>query len=171
MDQKQYEVMTQIMKESRNFANRMFILMSKYGLFDQKYQLSLEVGNHTHNPGTGWESSIELAKDIRDFYKEPGDDTRGYYWTRMLHVRKEKEGWEIYSDPQFKIGTIQEDDALPQDTDLCGAESGVYPAGETAEQNAPSGNDSLWFHDDDGDPPMVCRGDLNDSMAESDPGC
>lgn len=42
--------------------------------------------------------------------------------------------------------------------------------GETAESAAESGNGSMWFSADDDDPPMVCRGDLNDGMAESDTG-
>ena len=167
MDQKQYEVMTKIMEMSREFADKMFILMSIAGLFDQKYQLKVEIGNHTHNPDAHWMESAELDRKFTDFYQNEGDDASEYYATRMLQVKRTRKGWVIYGDPKGKSGFIPENDGIPDGYDLNGAESGVYPAGETAEQNAPSGNDSLWFHDDDGDPPMVCRGDLNGSMAES----
>lgn len=165
MDQKQYEVMSLIMAKGRKFLDEIYKLMSETGLLDGKFDVQFQIKNYEAiDIGCDYLLSIELEKS-HDF-----DEDRTEYWKRLEQWNKDGKGWVFCNDPLGKNGSVPEDDGIPQDTDLCGAESGTYPAGETPEQNAPSGNGSLWFHDDDGDPPMVCGGDLNDSMAESDPG-
>jgi len=165
MDQKQYEVMSLIMAKGRKFLDEIYKLMSDSGLLDEKYEVHFEISN-TEKVGIGCDYLKEIEL-IRNYHFEDGSSRMN---NSLSHWDKDGKGWVFWNDPLGKNGPVPDDDGIPQDTDLCGAESGTYPAGETPEQNAPSGNGSLWFHDDDGDPPMVCRGDLNGSMAESDPG-
>ena len=90
----------------------------------------------------------------------------------MSQWHKDEEGWVIMSDPCRKIGTVPEDKDLSDlpFTDIGGEETGCTETGEIATDAGRSGNGSLWFRYDDGDIPMVCRGDLN-GMAESESGC
>ena len=166
MDQKQYEVMSLIMAKGRRFLDEIYKLMSDNGLLDENYEARFMIDNCKKiDLGCEYLSCVEVIKNFRHSESKERWSSRTEQWN------KDGKGWKYQHDPLGKTGSIPEDDGIPQDADLCGAESGTYPTGEASEQNAPSGNGSLWFHDDDGDPPMVCRGDLNDSMAESDPGC
>lgn len=165
MDQKQYEVMSLIMAKGRKFLDEIYKLMSDNGLLDGNYEARFMIDNCKKvDIGCEYLSYVEVIKNIHHSESEERWSSRTEQWN------KDGKGWVFWNDPLGKNGPVPENDGIPQDTDLCGTESGGYPAGEAPEQNAPSGNGSLWFHDDDGDPPMVCGGDLNDSMAESDPG-
>ena len=165
MDQKQYEVMSLIMAKGRKFLDEIYKMMSETGLLDQKYEVELEIKNYESiDIGCKYLLSVEVMK-ARQF-----DETDDAYSKRLEQWNKDGKGWEFWNDPLGKSGPVPEDDGIPQGFDLNGAESGVYPAGEASESNAPLNNGVMWFHDDGGDPPMVCRGDLN-GMAESESGC
>lgn len=168
MDKKQYEVMSLIMAKGRKFLDEIYGLMKENGLLDQKYTARFGIGNYEKVEGLGdWLRTAELVLscDFSDY-----DERRA---SEMEQWNEDEKGWRILNDPICKSGF------LPKDTDLSDLPSGVfgisepesnYPAaGETATDAGRSGNGSLWFRDDGGDIPMVCRGDLN-GMAESDPG-
>ena len=164
MDKKQYDAMSMIMAKGRKFLDEIYKLMSESGLIDGKFDVEFQIKNYESiDIGCDYLLSIELEKSL--LFDE--DDTE--YWKRLEQWNKDGKGWEFWNDPLGKSGPVPEDDGVPQGFDLNGAESGVYPAGEASESNAPLNNGVMWFHDDDGDPPMVCRGDLN-GMAESDTG-
>lgn len=169
MDKKQYEVMSLIMAKGRRFLDEIYGLMKENGLLDQKYTTRFGIGNYEKVDGLcDWIRSAELvlSSDFSDYEERRASE--------MEQWNDDEKGWRIINDPICKSGP------LPKDIDLSDLPSGVFgisepesngPAtGETAEAVAEPGNGSMWFSADDNDPPMVCRGDLNGSMAESDPG-
>lgn len=157
MDQKQYEVMSLIMAKGRKFLDEIYKIMSDNGLLDEKYCVDFEIVNRECQPiDCDYLSAIELKVSFDH------DDSAMTWNRRMEQWNKDGKGWTIINDPIREMLTVPEDDDSETGSDGNGEESGVHPEGETAEQNAPSWNDSLWFHDDDGGPPMVCGGNLND---------
>ena len=161
MDQKQYEVMSLIMAKGRKFLDEIYKIMSDNGLLDEKYEVRFEVSN-TEKIGIGCDylKEVEIMKNYRF------EDGLTRAKNRLSHWDKDGKGWVVWNDPCGESGTVPEDDGIPQDTDLCGTESGVCETGEAPEQNAPYCNGYLWLHNDDYDPPMVCGGNLNDSVAD-----
>ena len=168
MDKKQYEVMSMIMEKGRKFLDEIFHMMQDHGLTDNGFELHMCI-DETHdikdNLGCDYLLSVELSKDCRYVSREE------YRTSKMDQWNKDGKGWVIMHDPCRESGTVPEDKDLSDlpFTDIGGEETDDPAAGETAEENVGFGNCSLWFHDDGGDPPMVCRGDLN-GMAESNPG-
>ena len=162
MDKKQYEVMNLIMTKGRKFLDEIYQLMSDNGLLDEKYCIDLEIVNRElQQIDCDYLSSIELRKSFDH------DDSSATWNRRMEQWNKDGKGWTIINDPIREMLTVPEDDDSETGSDGSGEESGIPSERKPEGQNAPSDNGSMWFHDDDGDPPMVCRGDLNDSMAES----
>ena len=165
MDQKQYEVMSLIMAKGRKFLDEIYKIMFDNGLLDEKYCIDLEIVNRECQPiDCDYLSAIELRVSFDH------DDSATTWNRRMEQWNKDGKGWTIINDPIREMLTVPEYDDSETGSDGNGEESGVIPEGKTEEPAAASGNDSLWFHDDGGDPPMVRRGDLNGSVAESDPG-
>ena len=170
MDKKQYEAMSLIMAKGRKFLDEVYGLMKENGLFEQKYTARFCISDcsDVESINGEWLITAELCKAVglSDF-----DERRA---TEMTQWNENEEGWRIMNDPICKSGPLQ------KDIDLSDLPSGVFgisepesngPAtGETAEAVAESCNGSMWFSADDNDPPMVCRGDLNDDLAESDTG-
>ena len=159
MDNKQYEVMSLIMAKGRKFLDEIYKIMSDNGLLDEKYCVEFEIVNREDRDfdfKCDYLSTIEMRVDYAH------DDTKATWERRMEQWSRDGKGWVIMNDPICESGAIPDDDGIPKGSYISGAESGVYPATEASEQNAPSGNGSMWFHDDDGDPPMVCGGNLND---------
>lgn len=165
MDQKQYEVMSLIMANGRKFLDEIYKLMSDNGLLDENYEARFMIDNCKKiDLGCEYLSCVEVIKNVRHSESEERWSLRTEQWN------KDGKGWVFCNDPLGKSGHVPENDGMPQRSVISATQDIIYTAGEAPEQDAPSGNGSLWFHDDDGDPPMVCGGDLNDSMAESNPG-
>ena len=166
MDQKQYEVMSMIMEKGRKFLDEIYKLMSDNGLLDENYEARFMIDNCKKiDLGCEYLSCVEVIKNFHHSESEERWSSRTEHWN------KDGKGWVIMHDPLGKTGSVPEDDCLSglPFTDIGGKETDDPATGETAEADVESGNGSLWFHDDGGDPPMVCRGDLN-GMAESDSG-
>ena len=166
MDKQQYENMQKVMAISRIFCDRMRKFMDDCGLLEQGFQFEIDIHNALYGDGEDgfFHASVELCKSISKV------DIDEYHATRFDQWKYEKRGWMVQNDPLAKATT------LPDDTDVSDLPFGIYDkgtqdrTGETATDAFGSGDIVLWFRDDDGDPPMVCRGDLNDDLAESDPG-
>lgn len=167
MDKKQYEVMNMIMTKGRKFLDEIYQLMSNNGLLDEKYCVDFEIVNREDREfdfKCDYLSTIEMRVDYVH------DDTKTTWERRMEQWSRDGKGWVIMNDPICESGIVPEDYDSETGSDGSGEESGIHSEGNPEGQNAPSDNGSMWFHDDDGDPPMVCRGDLNDGVVESDPG-
>jgi len=166
MDKQQYENMQKVMAISRIFCDRMRKFMDECGLLEQGFQFEIDIHNALYGDGEDglFHASVELCKSISKV------DIDEYHATRFDQWKYEKRGWMVHDDPLAKAAT------LPEDTDVSDLPFGIYDkgtqdrTGETATDACGSGDIVLWFRDDGGDPPMVCRGDLNDDLAESDPG-
>ena len=161
MDKKQYEVMSLIMAKGRKFLDEIFGLMKENGLLDKKYTAHFCIGNYETVDGIGdliKSAELVLSCDHSDY-----DERRA---SEMEQWNEDEKGWRIVNDPICKSGF------LPKDIDLSDLPSGIfrsngqesnYPAtGETAKDAGRSGNGSMWFRDDGGDPPMVCGSDLKE---------
>ena len=160
MDKKQYEVMSVIMAKGRKFLDEIYGLMKENGLLDQKYNARFSIGNYEKVEGLccDWLRSAELvlACDFSDYEERRASE--------MEQWNEDEKGWRILNDPICKSGflpKIIELSDLPF-TDIGGEEEVEPEDGETATDAGRSGNGSLWFRDDDGDIPMVCRGDLKE---------
>lgn len=166
MDKQQYENMQKIMTISRKFCDRMRKFMDECGLLEQGFQFEIDIHNAKYgNDDDGiFLASVELEKCISKV------DIDEYHATKFDQWKYEKKGWMVHDDPLAKATTV------PEDTDVSDIPFGIYDkgtqdrTGEAATDACGSGDIVLWFRDDDGDPPMVCRGDLNDDLAESDTG-
>ncbi len=168
MDKLQYDTMSMIMEKGRKFLDEIFHMMQDHGLTEQGYEVELridETGGIKDSLKCNYLLSVDINKDIRSVSRDE------YHRTAMGQWNKDGKGWVIMHDPRREIGTVPEDKDLSDlpFTDIGGQETDDPATGETAKDAGRSGNGSLWFRDDDGDIPMVCRGDLN-GMAESDPG-
>lgn len=164
MDKKQYEVMNLIMAKGRKFLDEIYKLMSDNGLLDENYEARFMIDNCKKiDLGCEYLSCVEVIKSFHHSESKERWSSRTEQWN------KDGKGWKYQHDPLGETGSVPEDD------DLSGnpfekPESNDPSTGETAEADAESGNCSMWFSADDNDPPMVCRGDLNDDLAESNPG-
>lgn len=166
MDKQQYENMQKVMAISRIFCDRMRKFMDDCGLLEQGFQFEIDIHNAKYGDDDdgNFLASVELSKSITKV------DIDEYHATKFNQWKYEKRGWMVHDDPLAKAAT------LPDDTDVSDLPFGIYDkgtqdrTGETATDAFGSGDIVLWFRDDGGDPPMVCRGDLNDDLAESDPG-
>lgn len=161
MDKQQYEVMSLIMAKGRKFLDEVFHMMQDHGLTDKGIELHMCI-DETHdikdNLGCDYLLSVELSRDCRYVSREE------YGTSKMAQWNKDGKGWVIMDDPCRKIGTVPKDKDLSDlpFTDIGGEETDDPATGETAEADVESGNGSLWFHDDDGDIPMVCGSDLKE---------
>ena len=161
MDKQQYDAMSMIMEKGRKFLDEIFHMMQDHGLTDNGFELHMGI-DETHDIkdtlGCDHLLSVELSKDCRYVSREE------YNTSKMCQWNKDEKGWVITDDPFRQIGTVPEDKDLSDlpFTDIGGEETDDPATGETAEADVESGNGSLWFRDDDGDPPMVCRGDLKE---------
>ena len=164
MDKKQYEVMSLIMAKGRRFLDEIYKLMSDNGLLDENYEARFMIDNCKKvDIGCEYLSCVEVIKNVHHSESEERWSSRTEQWN------KDGKGWKYQHDPLGKTGYVPEDDDLSGDP-FGKPESNDPATGETAEADVESGNCSMWFSADDNDPPMVCRGDLNGSMAESDTG-
>ena len=161
MDKQQYDAMSMIMEKSRKFLDEVFHMMQDHGLADNGFELHMCI-DETHDIKNVLECdhllSVELSKDCRYVSKDE------YRTSNMDQWNKDGKGWVIMYDPCRKSGTVPEDNDLSDlpFTDIGGEETDDPATGETAKDAGRSGNGSLWFRDDDGDIPMVCRGDLKE---------
>lgn len=162
MDKKQYLAMATIMQESRNFAMRMFSVLQNAGLVDKRlYHLKLDIGVIPYKDKQL--CSIELAPSL-------GVENADWFSDGMKQNYFQLKGWEIDRDPFGKSGTVPLDICPFGMPNIICADGGC-PNYEKAERDETEPCDrGMWFSADDNDPPVVCRGDLNGSMAESDPG-
>ena len=162
MDQKQYEAMKIIAAKGRKFLDEIYQLMSDSGLLDEKYGASFSISNMECV-----DIDCSILSDIEVIQNYHFNKSMKRWTDRLSQWNKDGKGWVIYNDPCGESGTVPEYDDSKTGSDISGTKSGVHPEGKAEEPVATSDNGNMWFHDDDGDPPMVCRGDLNDSMAES----
>jgi len=157
MDQKQYLAMSEIMADCREFAIHMYRKMMEAGImFKGNYHLTMDIGRRK----TGEKiqnATIELASDPLD---------ENWYQDRMEQENISMEGWLIRNDPIAKSGTVPFI-ICPFSSKVCGKPEGSCEA-RTADCAAKSDADNpgMWFSNADGDPPMVCGGNLNDSVAD-----
>lgn len=161
MDKQQYDAMSMIMEKGRKFLDEVFHMMQDHGLTDQGYEMELridETGGIKESLKCDYLLSVQLGKDSRSVSIEE------YRATTMDQWNKDGKGWVIMYDPCRQSGIVPEDKDLSDlpFTDIGGEETDCPATGETATDAGGSGNVSLWFRDDDGDPPMVCRGDLKE---------
>lgn len=161
MDNQQYEVMSMIMEKGRKFLDEIFHMMQDHGLTDNGFELHMCIGD-THDIkgtlGCDYLLSVELSKDCRYVSREE------YGTSKMDQWNKDGKGWVIMDDPCRESGTVPEDKDLSDlpFTDIGGEETDDPATGETATDTGRSGNGSMWFRDDGGDPPMVCGSDLKE---------
>ena len=166
MDQKQYDAKELLAEKCRKFLDEVYRFMEQNGLLSDQHDVTLSIRNY---------ETLETleCKYLKDVIIEKSYNVFGmdFQKEKMEYWDKDGKGWVIMSDPHGKSGIISkhefEIDYSEIESELREMESRECPEGKTEEPTTPSGNDSLWFHDDDGDPPMVCRGDLNDSVVES----
>lgn len=159
MDRKQYLAMAEIMGECREFSARMFAKMMKAGIICHgNYHLKLDIGRIRTFDGKIRNISIGL---------ESAPSAKDWLENRMEQEELLTEGWVVKHDPITKDGTTPFR-ICPFYEPICGKPEGTCEARGTARTEKTHNCDSgMWFHDDDGDLPMVDRGGVNGNLADT----